>query len=211
MAAAETITDECYLVRGALDLREQIELSTYIAARDKTPSDDGSRPVMVPAPRTLILGDDGVTPTVSYRPEDTSIVTAVVSKTIEFLKSAGLGEMSIANEMANYARMSMGTIRYRAPDGRFPPHVDHCEKSAVFLISIGRSANFMVRGKDDAEATRFQMHSGDVLLFNASSEAKILHGVEGIDLGASDSGEELSMRHSVFRLHRYGVQCRLHF
>lgn len=213
MATAETITDECYLVRDALDLREQIELSAYIAARDKTPSDDESRPVMVPAPRTLILGDDGLTPTVSYRPEDTSIVTAVVKKTIEFLNShgAGLGEMSIANDIASYARMSMGTIRYRTPDGRFPPHVDHCEKSAVFLISLGRSANFMVRGKDDAEATRFQMHSGDALLFNASSEAKILHGVEGIDIGASDSGEELSRRHSVFRLHRFGVQCRLHF
>jgi hypothetical protein len=209
MIAAETITDECFLVRNALDLQEQVELSAYIASRDNTTASNGT--AMMPAPRTLILGEDGVTPTVTYRRGDASIVTTLVDKIIAFLKNVGLGEMSIANDIATYASVSMATIRYHAPDGRFPPHIDHCKGSAVCLFSLGRSANFMVRGNADEQARRFQMHSGDVLVFNASSEAKILHGVEGIDLGASDIGEELSKIDRVFQMHRYGVQCRLRF
>ena len=105
----------------------------------------------------------------------------------------------------------MATIRYEAPEGRFPPHVDHCRDSAVFLASLGRSANFMVRGKGETEVRRFQLRSGDALVFNASTEADLLHGVESIDLAASDAGEALAEAFPVFRTHRYGVQCRMYF
>ena len=210
----EKIADGCCLLRDALDPREQDELSSHIASRDRTPS-EGDRPAcMMPSPRTLVLGDDGATPTATYLPGDASIATTLVDKVVSSLKDAGLDDvMTTANvrDIATYSRITMGAIRYRVPDGRFPPHVDHCKNSAVVLMSLGRDAKFTVRGRDDASATRFAMRSGDALVFDASSEARVLHGVEGIHCSASDSGEELSRRHPVFRSHRYGVQCRLHF
>ncbi|GMH73476.1 hypothetical protein TrRE_jg121, partial [Triparma retinervis] len=48
--------------------------------------------------------------------------------------------------------------------------------------------------------------SGDLLVFDASTEANILHGVEGIVEGTCPEG--LGER---LREHRYGVQCRLKF
>mmetsp|Transcript_3976 Transcript_3976/g.8788 ORF Transcript_3976/g.8788 Transcript_3976/m.8788 type:complete len:216 (-) Transcript_3976:446-1093(-) len=204
-----TITRECFLIRNAITLEEQLSLSEYIASRDKTPTDEPR--AMVPGPRTLVLGDDGASPSVSYCRGDTSIVSSIVDKGVALLQREGLARMEITEDISEYTKLSMATIRYEAPTGRFPPHVDHCSDSAVFLASLGRSANFMVRREGEREVRRFQLRSGDVVVFNASTNAGILHGVESIDEGASKSGEALAAEFPVFRTHRYGVQCRMHF
>ena len=204
---ASVVTRECFLIRDALTLADQLELSQYIASRDKTPTNEPR--AMVPAPRTLVLGDD--TPSVSYRRGDNSIVGSMVDKGLAHLEREGLASMAVAEDMSQYTTLSMATIRYEAPNGCCPPHVDHCSDSAVFLASLGRSANFMVRGKGERDVHRFQMRSGDVLVFNASTEAAILHGVESIDEGASEAGDALASAFPVFRTHRYGVQCRIRY
>lgn len=206
---AEVVARECFLIRDALTLTDQLELSKYIASRDKTPTNEPR--AMVPAPRTLVLGDDGVTPSVSFRRGDSSIVNSMVDKGLAHLQREGLARMAVAEDISQYTTLSMATIRYEAPTGRFLPHVDHCSDSAVFLASLGRSANFMVRGKGERDVRRFQMRSGDVLVFNASTEADILHGVESIDERASEAGDALAAAFPVFRTHRYGVQCRIRF
>ena len=77
--------------------------------------------------------------------------------------------------------------------------------------SGGKKAAGGVRGKGERDVHRFQMRSGDVLVFNASTEAAILHGVESIDEGASEAGDALASAFPVFRTHRYGVQCRIRY
>ncbi|KAL7524637.1 hypothetical protein ACHAXR_002143 [Thalassiosira sp. AJA248-18] len=206
----EALTSECFLIRNAITLEEQLALSEYIASRDKTPINEPR--AMVPGPRTLVLGDDGASPSVSCRHGDGSIVSSMVDKGVALLQREGLAtRMAVTEDIGQYTKLSMATIRYEAPTGRFPPHVDHCSDSAVFLASLGRSANFMVRGKGEREVRRFQLHSGDALVFNASTQAGILHGVESIDEGASKSGEALAAAFPVFQTHRYGVQCRMYF
>ena len=205
----EVVAGECFLIRDALTVKEQSALSAYIRERDRTPENEPR--AMVPAPRTMILGDDGAGPTVSYRRGDASVVNAMVDKGVALLKREGLGLPGITDDIANYTSLSMATIRYEAPDGRFPPHVDHCKDSAVFLASLGRSANFMVRGNGETQVHRFQLRSGDALVFNASTETNLLHGVESIDMAASDAGEALAVEFPVFRTHRYGVQCRMYY
>jgi hypothetical protein len=206
---AEAVVRECFLIRGALSLADQLELSKFIASRDNTPTNEPR--AMVPAPRTLVLGDDGTSPSVRFHAGDNSIVSNMVSNGLALLQREGLASMAVAEDISQWATGSMATIRYEAPTGRFPPHVDHCNKSAVFLASLGRSANFMVRGKGEQEVRRFKLHSGDVLVFNASTEADILHGVESIDEVASEAGDALADAFPVFRTHRYGVQCRIYY
>ena len=61
------------------------------------------------------------------------------------------------------------------------------------------------------EPKRFQFFSGDMLVFNASTEAKVLHGVESIDETGSAAGVSLASRFPVLRNHRYGIQIRMRF
>ena len=208
--AAEKVARECFLIHDALTFEQQVALSEYIASRDRTPPNEPR--AMVPAPRTLVLGEDGVSPSVTYRRGDGSIMTRMGDAGGEGLERAGLGlESSETADVTRYTKLSMATIRYEAPNGQFPPHVDHCGESAVFLVSLGRSANFMVRGKGERDVKRLSLRSGDALVFDASTEAGVLHGVESIDENASKNGEALAGCFPVFQNHRYGVQCRMYF
>ena len=56
----------------------------------------------------------------------------------------------------------------------------------------------------------FQFNSGDVLVFDPSSDAAIVHGVESIN----NDGDDFFPSDSVgcpeeFRQYRFGVQCRV--
>jgi len=69
----------------------------------------------------------------------------------------------------------------------------------------------MVKGPAMDRKTEFKFCSGDMLVFNASSEAAILHSVVSIDQSGSSSGELLGRKFPVLQKHRYGVQCRMYF
>ena len=135
----------------------------------------------------------------------------------------------------------MSVIQYESPNGRFPAHIDHCKDSFVYLVSLGCTANFMVKGPNMEEKKYFRFNSGDMLVFNASSEAAILHEVVGIVGDTKDNeiileqttttGNSLEQTHDqilaedhdsscpialantfpILQRHRYGVQCRVHF
>ncbi|GMI41179.1 hypothetical protein TeGR_g14031 [Tetraparma gracilis] len=99
----------------------------------------------------------------------------------------------------------MATISY-PPSTRFPPHVDHCDNSLVCLTSLGLTSRFMVQAPGMSEKQVLELSSGDLLVFDASSAANILHGVEGIVEGSCPEG-----LCETLQKHRYGVQCRLTF
>jgi hypothetical protein len=73
------------------------------------------------------------------------------------------------------------------------------------LVSLGLTSRFAVLPPGGSKQT-LSLSSGDLLVFDASTEANILHGVEGIVEGTCPEG--LGER---LREHRYGVQCRLKF
>ena len=129
----------------------------------------------------------------------------------EVLRSEGLHVVGGGVDLRVYEGLSMATISYEAPHGRFDTHIDHCNGSYVFLASLGNTCNFMVHAPSMASPRRFKLFSGDMLVFNPSTEAAIKHGVESIDEAASSSGESLGREFPALRNHRYGVQCRMHF
>ena len=210
----------CVLIRNLLPLSDQKELFEYIQENDKTPTRDNNNPPrprpMVPSPQTLLLGEDGNTPTIKYGFGDVSIVTRMVEKACNVLKTKTLnfGFDDVLCQQQQYKSLSMATIRYEAPGGHFPPHVDHCDDSFVFLISLGCTANFMVKAPDMATEKTFKFRSGDMLVFDASSKASILHSVVSIDDEATSTtraGELLGREFPILQNHRYGVQCRMNF
>lgn len=203
----EVLDADCILVRSLLTLEEQTQLFEYIQHHDKTPSNLPR--AMVPAPKTLQLGEAG-SPNIRYVIGEETVVNAMVEKGARVLQMNGLNVMD-GFDVCQYESLSMATIRYEAPDGRFPPHVDHCNDSFVFLASLGCTANFMVKGPTMDTQKQFKFCSGDLLVFNASSRAAILHSVMSIDETGSKLGKLLGSRFPVLQNHRYGVQCRMYF
>lgn len=204
----EVLDAECFLIRSLLTVEEQSQLFEYIAKNDKTPSIE--RRAMVPAPKTLLLGEDGQ-PSIKYAPGEASVVNELVEKGAEILRN---NNMSVIGgfDVSHYESLSMATIRYEAPEGHFPPHVDHCNDSCVFLTSLGCTANFMVKGPTTESQKKFKLHGGDLLVFNASSEAAILHSVLSIDEDGSRAVDQLlGSKFPALQNYRYGVQCRMYF
>ena len=204
----------CFLLRNLLALEEQAELFEYIRQKDTTPSDQPR--AMVPAPKTLQLGADGGA-TLNFARGDASVVNRMVEKAVEVLTAHRLNVVGSC-DVCHYTRLSMATIRYEAPGGHFPPHVDHCDGSSVFLASLGCTANFMVQTPAMApQRVHFKLHSGDLLVFDASTKAAVLHSVVSIDEASprdimeTSSQLLLGSQFPALQKHRYGVQCRVHF
>lgn len=200
------LDNECYLIRNLFGLEEQFTLIQYINDRDKTPP---KKKCMVPTPQTLILGNEE--PSLHFKHGDSpNIVTNMVQKANEILKRNDI-EISIDtfDKICNYKSLSMATIVYESPNGHFPPHIDHCNNSFVYLMSLGCTANFMIKGPTMQNQKLFKFQSGDLLVFNASTEAALQHGVMSID-DESSCPKYLKEKFKLLKDKRYGVQCRLH-
>jgi|EP00505_MAST-04D_sp_SCG-Rhode-Island_P001161 hypothetical protein len=200
-----------HLLAGALTLEEQARLFDFIDKHDAT--DWGKlAPCMNPTPKTLEFSQQqGAQSTrlLSFSPEDKAVVVELVIKALGILQwRKAIKSLTVA------------AIRYCASGSHpcvgscFPPHVDHCnDGSWVVLFSLGRTASFHIQTPDMTQRHTFDMKSGDVLVFDPSSEAAIVHGVAGVACGeeAAQTGDELGARFDILRSSRFGVQCRVTF
>ena len=211
----EVLCGNCFLVRRLLPMKDQVALFQYIEDRDQTPWD--SLPTaMVPAPKTLMFGKDQPVLRFEAAGEPSAIRDMVerASQLVERnrLHLIGQDEDNARNiNFRKYKAFTMAAIKYKAPDGKFPPHVDHCDGSYVFLMSLGCTANFMVKGPDMDSKHNFKFRSGDLLVFDSSTKAAILHGVTSIDDLDDSCPKALANAFPVLQNHRYGVQCRVNF
>ena len=201
--------ERCFLIRGHLSPFEQSSLFAHIEENDCTPW--GSLPkVMNPSPKTLLFGHNE--PKMEYEIGDASPVADMVERAIEIAikerRASPLADQ--LREKNSIKSLTMAAIRYLAPNARFPPHLDHCSNSFVFLASLGCTAKFMVKCGTEGQARTFDFKSGDLLVFDASTEAAVLHGVLGLHEHSCDV-QDLTSRFPVLENHRYGVQCRLSF
>ena len=57
----------------------------------------------------------------------------------------------------------------------------------------------------------FKFRSGDMLVFNPSTKAAILHAVVGIDEDGSEDAKTIGIKYADLCNNRYGVQCRMYF
>jgi len=150
-------------------------------------------------------------PTISYGPNDQTAVVEMVAKAIGILRWRQV-----------IKSLTVAAIRYCASESNpcvgscFPPHIDHCnDGSWVILFSLGRTVTFHIQTPDMARRHNFKMESGDVLVFDPSSEAAVVHGVIGVVCGEEESSargdelEKLGERFDVLRSSRFGVQCRV--
>ncbi|CAB9506756.1 expressed unknown protein [Seminavis robusta] len=168
---------------------------------EQSKNTDNSTKALYPSPKTIIY--DNHKSTLHYGPDDDSVYNQMIRKVNETLsRNLSSGHPSLDK----FQRVAVGAIRYPAPDGSFPAHIDHC-CSWVYLLSLGCSANFIVKGPEMTDKHVFEFHSGDVFCFDASTQAAILHGVQNIRIGSCP--EELAQAFETLRHHRFGVQCRV--
>lgn len=209
-AAVEALLDDrpCYLIRNCLNPSEQISIYQDFSHRSKH-TDNRSKPCMNPTPKTIIF--DGNQSTLKFSSDDNIYNKLIVQTANDALKKEEVlqkkhQQLATACNTDTTA-MSVGVIRYQVPNGNFPEHIDHCnDNSWVYLLSLGCSANFVVKGNSpQSEKQQFRFRSGDVLVFDPSSDAAIVHGVDSIngdEVPLLDCPEELQQ-------FRFGVQCRV--
>ncbi len=201
----------CYLIRNCLNPSEQTSIYQDIIHRSQH-TDNQSKPCMNPTPKTIIF--DGNQSTLKFSGEDNIYNKLIVQTVNDVLKKEQVilpkKHSSYFNTALNTdttTTMSVGVIRYQVPNGKFPEHIDHCnDNSWVYLLSLGCSANFVVKGgSSQSEKQQFRFKSGDVLVFDPSSDAAIVHGV------ASINGDEVPLLDcpEEFQQFRFGVQCRV--
>ena len=199
----EVMDKNCFLLHGALDKEEQTRLFEYILEKDKTPEKPST--AIFPSPKTLILGDDS--PLLKFEFGEKSLVNTTVDNVSEIVMRNKLNKNV---DLCKYKSIGMGVIKYLSPKGHFPAHIDHCNYSFVYLTSLGCTANFLVKTPSMETKRIFKFNSGDLLVFDASTEAAVLHEVVSIDDGTS-CPDELGNAFDVMKTHRFGVQCRVHF
>ena len=207
---------ECYWLHGALSPPEQASLFEFIKDHDRTDWDN--LPVcMNPTPKTLQLADGvggATSPTLTFkcRTETDAFVGEAVCRVARILRRRSL--LLADRTPPEPVSFSLAAIRYPSPDGKFPRHIDHCnDESAVFLFSLGCHARFRVEApttEGSSSLLELELRSGDVLAFNPSTRAAIMHAVTGIG-GEGSCPAALSERFHELRKFRYGIQCRVHF
>ena len=198
----EVMDRNCFLLHAALDKDEQTRLFEYILEKDKTP--DKPSTAIFPSPKTLILGDDS--PLLKFEFGEKSLVNTLVDNVSDI---AMRNKLNKNVDLCNYKSIGMGVIKYLSPTGHFPAHIDH-SKSFVYLTSLGCTANFMVKTPSMETKRIFKFNSGDLLVFDASTEAAVLHEVVSID-DETSCPDEMGNVFEVMKTHRFGVQCRVYF
>ena len=215
-SSVETMTSgACYWLRGALSPAEQMRLFEFIKEHDRTDWENLPQ-CMNPTPKTLQLAQPGggTGPTLEYGchwdgSQVTTVASEVVGRARDILHRQSL---SIAGRLVpEPTAVSLAAIRYPSPDGRFPPHVDHCnDGSWVFLFSLGCFARFRLKAPAMDGFQELELQSGDALVFDPSSGAGIVHEVAGVG-GEETCPAGLGDRFAELRRCRYGVQCRVRF
>jgi hypothetical protein len=206
-----------FLQKNLLSQDEQLRLFSFIQQHDTTDWDN-IPPCMNPSPKTLDLlqNKNGESSrTVCLDPNnDNNAVVQMLKKALDSVDWYKKGKRKIKT-------LSMAVLKYcpaethsRTIGSTFPPHIDHCnDGSWVVLISLGCTANFRLKCPSMTRSEMFEMESGDVLVFDPSSEAAILHGVDSIQCG-EDRGVDwagLGEHFEVLSCSRFGVQCRVSF
>eukprot|EP00587_Corethron_hystrix_P013744 CAMPEP_0113325762 /NCGR_PEP_ID=MMETSP0010_2-20120614/18005_1 /TAXON_ID=216773 ORGANISM="Corethron hystrix, Strain 308" /NCGR_SAMPLE_ID=MMETSP0010_2 /ASSEMBLY_ACC=CAM_ASM_000155 /LENGTH=152 /DNA_ID=CAMNT_0000185737 /DNA_START=162 /DNA_END=617 /DNA_ORIENTATION=+ /assembly_acc=CAM_ASM_000155 len=133
------VENKCFWIHDALTMEEQIEVFEEILERSKHTDNRQKAPCMNPSPKTLLFdgptptlrfgrsgthtndgGDDGSAPSVSL----SSVFEKLILRRAFSLASRHLRPIDGAAARFAYDRHSVGVIRYAAPHGRFPEHVD---------------------------------------------------------------------------------------
>jgi hypothetical protein len=198
-----------YFLEGVLSAEEQLGLFNYVHEHDATDWANLSR-CMNPSPKTLELmkkANGTTSRTLLVNPNYDKIATEMVKKATR-----------VTGKIEEIKSISVSVIRYckkgTSPfiGGCFPPHIDHCnDKSWVVLFSLGCTAIFQIKSRDMEERKTFEMKSGDVLVFDPSSEAGVTHGVDGIveDENSGAKWSKFGNKFEVLGRSRFGVQCRV--
>ena len=120
-------------------------------------------------------------------------------------------------DLSKYRLSQISCLKYPTPNGQLGKHCD-ANPSVAFLFSIGCTSNFYVFGplmkRNDPkqfvdkfkDGITFKFKSGDMLFFDASNEANIIHGVMGVD---DSSSCPTALQEKCEGIDEYRISCQL--
>jgi len=200
----EVLDSHCYLIRNILDIHEQAALFEDIRHKDEQSTKNQTAPksstrALYPSPRTVQLGVGRHPTKIKFGRDDPTLYSQLVDKANQSIRE---------RELCNYRSITLSAIEYKANEHSLAEHVDH-DDSFVYLLTIGCTTNFLVKGPNSTEKQLFPIESGDMVVFDASTTGNILHGIESIENNTCP--QELVDRFPILQNHRYGIQLRVRF
>ena len=113
-----------------------------------------------------------------FKSTDNSIYNQLIAK-VNGIINKQYQDYAIIKEYKDKT-IALTAISYSSPKGNLGNHIDR-STSLVYLFSVGCTANFYIHGPNMEKERVIKFKSGDMLLFDASETAKIVHGVVSID------------------------------
>ena len=127
---------------------------------------------------------------------------------IHKLKQKGLLNYNMLDmDLGKIKQRYINSLYYKAPNGMISKHCDK-KKEIIFLYSLGCTALFFVKGKSMNDGLVFDFESGDCLIFDASKNADVVHGIDSIQ---ADSCPQHLQKYSFLTDSRICVQTRCQF
>lgn len=202
LPAAQEFGRNCFLIRNALSMEEQVQLAGSIHSQRQAMQEDmGALGLSVNDVSFDMDAED-------MKPLSTSAPGKAISKAKDLIaKNCVLQEdLKPVNDFEVYCV----DARFYGETQTLPFHCDGIRKenSVVFLFSLGRSASFYVHcpemgGDRERDGERFEFNSGDLLFFDATADAGVYHGIESIGPASSCPSELVSLSDK-----RVGLQIR---
>ena len=188
----------CILLHNAMTMEEQIELFDVIK------KEHASMPAAMQTGNGVsFVVDDAFTQSLPFQ---------IVSKARGFIED-NYQTKGLAKDVSKFKLFCCDALTYQYPDGSLSRHCDgRRDRSVVFLYSLGCTAKFYVHtpemGGDaykDGKVLDFQ--SGDMLFFEATKAASMVHGVDSVD-EASTCPPALKRAHAELAQSRVSLQIR---
>eukprot|EP01084_Bolivina_argentea_P085553 154635_1 len=204
------LEENCILLRNMFDIEEQCELYSAIikisalTLKGKIKANKNWTRLMRIQPTNK-----------AHKGRNSPIYDKLFDRTFNTLYAMN----NIKTKLPSLSSIGKHTMRanlYPAPHGNIYRHYDK-RNGYVLLYSLGCSIIFYVKGpqmdKKNGSGITFEMHSGDILLFDASTRARIEHGVDKVLPGTCPVQLlQKIKKHPKFDLNnvRISVQTRFH-
>lgn len=197
--ALEEYGRNCILIRNALTMEEQMEL---FEALEKEMANQPEEFQTQGAGQLAYEINEEFTESVPFR---------LLSKAIDFIKKNY--ELKGLKDITKYEVFCCDALTYNYPDGSLARHCDNRrDKSVVFLYTIGCTANFYVhtpemKGEAFKDGKVLKFKSGEMLFFDATKAANMVHGVDSIE-NAETCPPQLKEKYKELSQKRISVQIR---
>eukprot|EP01084_Bolivina_argentea_P220691 373975_1 len=195
----------CVLIRNGLNIDEQCELYETLLISTKYPLDNKRYKNSKAMTCEIVSKWDMFNPLHYKRDYGMRILDKYVNKSLQYLYTF---KTKTIYDINDYNKLQIRASKYTYPKGKLIPHCDGFP-GFIILIALGCDVNFMIKShlfNNKNQEINFVFKSGDIVIFDSSTKANIIHEVKGVVPNTCPN--EILNKYSEFKQTRISIQWR---